>query len=78
MGPAAVAAWALSLCTRVRRSQAKALAEPVAAAWCSSNRPRECGALTAGRAMRQRTRVSPPAALAAVLAAAVAVGGKGG
>ena len=48
------------------------------AAWCSSNRPRECSAFTVGRAMRQRMRVSPPAALAAVLAAVVAVGGKWG
>ena len=47
-------------------------------AWCSSNREKECSAFTIGRALRGQLRLPPAAALAAVLAAAVAVGAKWG
>ena len=47
-------------------------------AWCSSNRDRECSALTIGRVMRERMQVSPPEALAAVIAAVIAVGANWG
>jgi hypothetical protein len=48
------------------------------AAWCSSNRAKECSAFTIGRALLGRLRVRPGAALAAVLAAVLAVGAKWG
>lgn len=52
------------------------------AAWCSSNRQKgrrqQCSAFTIGRVMRERMKVSPAAALAAVIAAVLAVGGNWG
>jgi hypothetical protein len=48
------------------------------AAWCSSNRDKECSAFTIGRALLGRMRLGPAAALAAVLAVVVAAGTKWG
>jgi hypothetical protein len=47
-------------------------------AWCSSNREHECSAFTIARAMLQRMRACPAAALAAVLTVVAAVGAKWG
>lgn len=60
--------WIMTVCTDLRLSQTKTLAQlgyrP--GFWCSSNDAKQCNAFTIGRAVRNRLRVTAAAAIRAV------------